>query len=261
MADNSFETAARSLAEVRSQHRALESFPAGSTPASVEDAYRVQDTLVNQLGGKLVGWKIGCTSKMAQESTNTDQPFYGRMFAETTHESPGEISFENVFAPIVEPEIAFRFGKELTPGSGPFSVEDVSDAVGSICPAFEIVDCRYAHGWPITLFPTIADNGVHAAFIMGEELKDWLAVDRPAIAVSAAVNGAFVTDGVGANALDDPMNCLVWLVNSCTSRGHSISAGDLVTTGNIAKKAIPAEPGDTVVASFSGLGEITVSFI
>ena len=65
MADNSFETAARSLAEVRSQHRALESFLAGSTPTSVEDAYRVQDTLVNQLGGKLVGWKIGCTSKMA----------------------------------------------------------------------------------------------------------------------------------------------------------------------------------------------------
>ena len=109
---------------------------------------------------------------MAQESTNTDQPFYGRMFAETTHESPGEISFENVFAPIVEPEIAFRFGKELTPGSGPFSVEDVSDAVDTICPAFEIVDCRYAHRLPITLFPTIADNGVHAAFIMGEELKD-----------------------------------------------------------------------------------------
>ena len=96
---------------------------------------------------------------------------------------------------------------------------------------------------------------------MGEKLKDWLAVDRPAITVSTTVNGTFVTDGVGANPLDDPVNCLVWLVNSCTSRGHSISAGDLVTTGNIANKGIPAAQGDTVVASFSGLGEITVSFI
>jgi len=260
MTDDSVETAARRLAEVRSQHLSLESFPAGSVPRSVEGAYRIQDTLVNQLGGKLVGWKIGCTSKMAQESTNTDQPFYGRMFADTTHESPGVISFEKVFAPIVEPEIAFRFGKDLMPGRGPFGVEDVSGAIDSICPAFEIVDCRYAHGWPITLFPTIADNGVHAEFIMGEELKDWRSVDRPAIAISAEVNGAFVTNGVGANALDDPMHCLVWLVNSCTSRGHSISAGDLVTTGNIANKAITPDLGDTVVAAFSGLGEVKVRF-
>ena len=260
MADNAFEIAALSLVEVRSQHRSLKSFPEGSSPTSVEDAYKIQDTLVNQLGGKSVGWKIGCTSKMAQESTNTDQPFYGRMFADSTHEGSGEISFDNVFAPIVEPEIAFRFGKDMAPGDGSFSAEDVSDAIDSICPAFEIVDCRYAHGWPITLFPTIADNGVHAAFIMGEELQEWRSVDRPAIKVSAQTNGEFVTDGVGANALDDPMNCLVWLVNSCTSRGHSISAGDLVTTGNIANKAILAKSGDTIIASFSGLGSVKVSF-
>jgi 2-keto-4-pentenoate hydratase len=258
--DISFERAADSLAEVRTSHRPLESFPDEATPGSVEDAYGIQDVLVKKLGGRIVGWKIGCTSKMAQESTNTDQPFYGRMFAETTHVSPGEVSFENVFAPIVEPEIAFRFGKDLTPGSGPFSVEDVSDAIDCIFPAFEIVDCRYAHGWPITLFPTIADNGVHAVFIMGEELKDWLSIDRPAIKISAEVNGTFITDGVGTNALEDPMNCLMWLVNSCTSREHSILAGDFVTTGNTANKAILAEPGDTVVASFSGLGDLQVRF-
>jgi len=260
MLEASFERAAHSLAEVRTSHRPLESFPDEAMPGSVEDAYRIQDVLVKKLGGRFVGWKIGCTSKMAQKSTNTDQPFYGRMFAETTHVSPGEVSFGNVFAPIVEPEIAFRFGKNLKSSSGPFSVEDVCDAIASICPAFEVVDCRYAHGWPITLFPTIADNGVHAAFIMGEELKDWLSIDHPAIKISAEVNGTFATDGVGANALEDPMNCLVWLVNSCTSRGHSISAGDLVTTGNIANKAIHVEPGDTVVASFSGLGDLKVRF-
>ena len=95
MADNAFEIAALSLVEVRSQHRSLKSFPEGSSPTSVEDAYKIQDTLVNQIGGKSVGWKIGCTSKMAQESTNTDQPFYGRMFADSTHEGSGEISFDD----------------------------------------------------------------------------------------------------------------------------------------------------------------------
>ena len=261
MLDSSLQRAVKSLLNVRTTHHPLEEFPNDVMPESVEDAYRIQDTLVKKLGGRAIGWKIGCTSKMAQEATNTDQPFYGRMFAETTYASPGEVSFGNVFSPIVEPEIAFRFGKGLVPRSEPFSVEDVIDALESICPAFEVVDCRYAQGWPnLTLLPTIADNGVHAAFILGEELRDWPSIDRPAIKISAEVNGKFVTDGVGSNALDDPMNCLVWLVNSCTSRGHSILAGDFVTTGNIANKAILAVQGDTVFASFSGLGELTASF-
>ena len=260
MLDSSLERAAQSLLNIRISHLPLGSFPKDAAPDSVEDAYSIQDVLVRKIKGTSIGWKIGCTSKMAQESTNTDQPFYGRMFAETTCLSPGEVSFENVFAPIVEPEIAFRFGKDLTPKSGPFSVADVSAAIESICPAFEVVDCRYAKGWPITLLPTIADNGVHAAFILGEELKDWPSIDRPTIQVSLEVNGKFATDGSGSNALDDPMNCLVWLVNSCTSRGHSILAGDFVTTGNTANKAIHAERGDTISASFSGLGELTVTF-
>ena len=260
MLDSSLERVVHSLLNIRTSHLPLEAFPNDAMPGSVEEAYSIQDVLVRNLGGRVIGWKIGCTSKMAQEATNTDQPFYGRMFSETTCVSPGEVSFENVFAPIVEPEIAFRFGKDLTPKSEPFSIADVSDAIESICPAFEVVDCRYAHGWPITLLPTIADNGVHAAFILGKELRDWSSIDRPAIKISAEVNGEFVTDGAGSNALDDPINCLIWLVNSCTSRGHSILAGDLVTTGNTANKAIHAKRNDTIFASFSGLGELTVTF-
>ena len=260
MVDTFLERAAESLLSVRAGGHALASFPSGTMPESIEDAYSIQDILVNKIGSKSIGWKIGCTSKMAQEATNTDQPFYGRMFADTTFASPGRISFSKVFAPIVEPEIAFRFGKDVTPEMGPFSVEDISDAIDSICPALEVVDCRYADGWPIALLPTIADNGVHAAFILGEELGDWPSIDRPSIQVSAEVNGKFETDGVGSNALDDPMNCLVWLANSCTSRGHSILAGDFVTTGNTANKAILPKPGDTVTASFDGLGNLEISF-
>ena len=117
MLDSSLERAAQSLLNIRNSHLPLEAFPNDAFPGSVEDAYSIQDALVRKIEGKSIGWKIGCTSKMAQESTNTVQPFYGRMFAETTCLSPGEVSFENVFAPIVEPEIAFRFGEDLTPKS------------------------------------------------------------------------------------------------------------------------------------------------
>ena len=109
--------------------------------------------------------------------------------------------------------------------------------------------------------PTVADNGVHAAFVVGEEVTDWRAVNRPEIAVTAEVDGNVVTDGVGANALDDPLNALVWLANSCTSRGQSISAGEIVTTGNTVRDPIFAKPGDTVVATFGDIGSVQVSFV
>ena len=91
-------------------------------------------------------------------------------------------------------------------------------------------------------------------------MEDWSSVDRPGIRVSVEVNGDFVTDGVGANALDDPLNALVWLANSCTARGHNISKGDLVTTGNTANKAVYGKLGDSVVVLFGDLGEVEVRF-
>ncbi|MDP6951629.1 MAG: fumarylacetoacetate hydrolase family protein, partial [Alphaproteobacteria bacterium] len=115
-------------------------------------------------------------------------------------------------------------------------------------------------GWPIGIRPTVADNGVHAAFVLGEEISDWHAIDRPGIAVSVAVNGETLTDGSGANALDDPVNALVWLANAATARGQRLAAGAVITTGNTANQAVFATPGDSAVARFSGLGEVRVDF-
>ena len=258
MNDASVRLAVEGLLEVRKWHRASHD---EAVAQSLDQAYEIQSSLVKEIRGNLVGWKIGCTSKMAQEMSSTDEPFYGRMLAATTFDSPATLDFSTLFAPIVELEIAFRFGSELAPRSSPYGKDEVMDSVDAMYPAIEIVDCRYATGWPIGILPTIADNGVHAAFVIGEEVSDWQAVNRPQIPVMAEVDGKFATDGVGANALDDPMNALVWLANSCTSRGQSIGAGEIVTTGNTVRDPIFAKPGNTVVATFGDLGGVQVSFV
>ena len=250
-------TVLNDLLEVRKAHRA---YSGEAIPQSIEQAYELQDSLVEALDGNIIGWKIGCTSKMAQEMSNTDEPFYGRMFGPTTFSTPAEVPYISFFSPIVEPEIAFRFGRDLKSSNDPYTANDVIDAVVSIFPAIEIVDCRYSVGWPIGILPTVSDNGVHAAFIHGEETLDWRAVNRAEVPVTAKVNGSIFTDGVGSNALDDPLNALVWLANSCRKRGHNIQAGDIVTTGNTVTKAIFAQPGDHVVATFGELGEVSVRF-
>ena len=258
MNDGSVGLVVEGLLKDRELHRSYKNDAAGK---SLNQAYQIQAALAEKIGGDLIGWKIGCTSKMAQELTNTDEPFYGRMFASTTFDSPATLESKTLFAPIAEPEIAFRLGKELTPRSSPYGKNDVLDAVDAMYLAIEIVDCRYAKGWPIGILPTVADNGVHAAFVIGEEVADWRTLNRPEIPVVAKIDGNVFTDGTAANVLDDPLNALVWLANSCTSRGQSISAGEIVTTGNTVRDPIFAKPGDTVVATFGDIGSVQVSFV
>ena len=146
---------------------------------------------------------------------------------------------------------------DLAPGL----IGQVLDAVDAMYLAIEIVDCRYAKGWPMGILPTVADNGVHAAFVIGEEVADWRTLNRPEIPVVAKIDGNVFTDGTAANVLDDPLNALVWLANSCTSRGQSIKVREIVTTGNTVRDPIFVKPGNTVVATFGDIGSVEVSFV
>lgn len=260
MNDQAVDAAAASLKRIRDDGEALAAFPDDAEPKDFEEAYRIQDRLVTMLGGETIGWKVGCTSAMAQKMTNTDEPFYGRMFKTTSHQISAAIDQGQVFAPIVEPEIAFRLGRDLKSDDAPFDVDAVLDAVDAIYAAVEIVDCRYAQGWPIPIMPTVADNGVHAAFISGDAITDWRSIDRPGISVRVDVEGALEVEGVGANALADPINGLVWLANRCLARGHHLKAGEIITTGNLATAPVFAKPGQHIAATFEGLGKLEVRF-
>ena len=96
----------------------------------------------------------------------------------------------------------------------------------------------------------IARDALDGYCVIGE-----LALDG---GVSHVVNG--LPAAVGANALDDPVNALVWLANRCTGRGHTLRAGEVITTGNTAGKPVFARPGDDVRATFGELGEVRVIF-
>lgn len=248
------------LMKVRADNQPLDAFPDGAEPSDLNEAYAVQDALVARLDRPRYGWKIGCTSKMAQEMSNTNEPFYGRMFADSSFDSPATVAMTGLFHPIVEPEIAFVIGKDLTADNVPYTQAKLLDAIAAMHPAIEVVDCRYEGGWPIGIVPTVTDNGVHACFVLGPEVSDWQNVDRPSIPLSASVNGETVADGIGSNALNDPLNALVWLANATTRRGHVLKAGDVVTTGNICNAPIFGKPGDTAKADFGDLGSVEITF-
>jgi 2-keto-4-pentenoate hydratase len=250
-----------SLLRARDSGQGVGEFPAGSAPSSIDEAYAIQDGLVETLAREPYGWKVGCTSRLAQAMSNTDEPIFGRMFVDSTFDSPATVPMTDVMAPIVEPEIAFRLSRDLMPDEGPQTAESIVEAVDAMCAAIEVVDCRYARGWPIAIEPTIADNGVHAVFVLGTAAADWRAINRAAVRMHAVVNGEIVTEGIGANALDDPINGLVWLANRFRSRRRTLARGEVVTTGNTANAAIFAKAGDEVIIRFAELGDVELQFV
>lgn len=246
------------LLAARHEHVAIDALP--EMPADVEVAYAVQAKLVSRLGLPAIGWKIGCTSAMAQRISRVNEPFFGRMFAATTTASPTKIKLAKYFNPILEPEIAFRMARDLPAKGAPYDEAAVSEAVAAIFPAIEMVDSRYSKGWKIDIRETISDNGVHAFFVKGEEQTDWPVIDRPSIPLTVTTNGKLTADGIGSNALEDPMNALVWLANGLAQRGLSLSEGDLVTTGNICSEPIRPRAGEVIIAEFGTLGTVEVAF-
>ena len=229
-------------------------------PGDIEAAYAVQGALAARIGKPSNGWKIGCTSAMAQRISRVEEPFFGRMFAHTTAPSPARLSAADFHNPIVEPEIAFRMGH------GPPGVRRAVERSGRGGRRGRHVPRHRTGGQP--LCPGLEDrhprnrrrHGVHAFFVTGEECADWRAVDRAAVPLKVAVNGAATARGIGANALGDPMNALVWLANALARRGLSLAAGSLVTTGNICDDPLRPAAGDVFTADYGPLGGVEIAF-
>ena len=109
--------AARILFNSRLKTFSLEKLPTDCVPQNIKEAYLVQDSLtnlyINQFNTKIIGKKVGCTNKKAQQQINVDQPFYGNIFLHYSSNSNCTLN-SNLFAkPFMEPEFSFKIKKEF----------------------------------------------------------------------------------------------------------------------------------------------------
>jgi 2-keto-4-pentenoate hydratase len=224
---------------------------------TVQDAYAIQQQLVRrqrEAGRAVVGRKVGLTSKAMQDALGVDQPDFGLLFADMLLPDGAQLGTGDFIAPRVEPEIAFRLGRDLR-GPG-IDADDVRAAVDAVYPSLEIIDSRIAD-WKITLVDTIADNASCGAFVLGAAV-DWADIDLAAVECALSVDGTVVETGLGAAVLGHPFNAVAWLANTLAELGEHISAGDVVLPGSCTR-AVPATAGSEVLADFGPLGTVSVS--
>jgi 2-keto-4-pentenoate hydratase len=228
----------------------------GITP---EDSYRIQLALIEMKkadGAKIVGKKIGLTSKAMQKMLNVDQPDYGHILDLMVLQDSAVFLIGELIQPKIEPEIAFILDHELHgPGVTP---TDVLAATRFVVPALEIIDSRI-EGWKIKLCDTIADNASSARIVLGNSPKRVDDIDLKLVGMVLEKNGDIVQTGAGGAVLGHPAVAVAWLANAIGRFGVSLGAGEIVMPGALCA-ATDIGAADLLQASFDGLGTVSVRF-
>jgi len=226
---------------------------------SIEDAYAIQGLVQGQKlrsGRRLIGHKVGLTSKAMQRSSQIDEPDYGHLLDNMALADGAKVPHARFCTPRVEIELAFVLGRSLR-GPG-VSLTDVLRAAEFVVPALEIVDARVQN--PRKIFDTIADNGAAAGIVLGGRPVRPLDVDLRWVGGILSVNGEIEETGLAAGVLGHPAMGVAWLANKLGEHGVTLEAGHLVLAGSFTR-VIFAKKGDTVHGDFGPLGSVAVQFV
>jgi 2-keto-4-pentenoate hydratase len=254
--------AAQAIATARRNRTALKALPAGVAPADEMMGYRVQRAvhdLLLPVTGALVGYKIGCTSKVMQQYLNIPHPCGGGVFARGVHENGARLRASDFVRVGVECEIAVRLARDLPPARAPFTPENVAEAIASYLPAIEIVDDRYEKWETLGAPILVADDFFAAGCVLGAPVTRAAAPDLLAVTGRAMINGEEVGRGTGADVLGHPHHALAWLANHLAAEGKGLHAGQIVLTGSLVK-TVWLKAGDHVGMELDGLGRVEVTF-
>jgi 2-keto-4-pentenoate hydratase len=236
----------------------LVELPADVRPTTPQEAYRWQAQFVEKLG-RTIGYKIACTNAIAQRFLNMPEPFYGRLLAASTFDSPARLAAGGFFMRVIESEFAFQFARDLPPSARPLDRGQIADALAGVLPGIEIVDSRFTSWTTVGAPSLIADNACHGAWVKGALMTAWGDLDLAAQAVELSVNGNVVQRGSGSAVLGHPLNALEWLVERLHAQGIGLQAGDYVTTG-VTTDIYDAQAGDHLIADFGPVGAVELKF-
>jgi 2-keto-4-pentenoate hydratase len=243
-------SAAGMLMEARRTNTPIDDLPEKLRPASLEDAYFIQDRLALAYG-EIGGWKVGAPTA---DATPMFAPMPRAWIASNHAKLGGKHRFRGL-----EAEIAFLMGKDLPPREKAYSRDEAVAAIESCHPAIEVIESGLVDPTKATKLSMIADLQMHGAFVYGAAVANWQRIDFSKEHVTLAVDGVVRVERTGSNTSGDLMRLLPWLANEGTARTSGLKAGQWVTTGSWTGLSL-GTAGSSVDVAFSTAGEVHLRF-
>lgn len=231
----------------------------------MDDAYAVQNAIYRaklEADQKVIGWKIGLTSKAMQYALNIDIPDSGILFDDMLFETGETVPAGRFIQPRIEAEIAFVMKASI--GGGDVSRNDVIAATDYVTPSIEILDTRIQRADPETgqtrsVFDTISDNAANAGIVLGRERHAVDAHDLRWVGAITSRNGEVEETGLGAGVLNDPVESVVWLARRMAQYGQSIEPGQVILSGSFIRP-VECPSGTDIHADFGAFGSVDIRF-
>lgn len=251
--------------EAEKSRKPMRAFSLQYPDMSIEDGYAVQDAwikLKQAEGRKIIGRKVGLTSRAMQEAMKINEPDFGTLLDDMLFENGATIPASDFIDPRIEVEITFvlkddLFGDDLTVG-------DVLAATDYVVPSLELIAARSHRvdpetGYTRKVYDTISDNAANAGIIVGDKKVKPNDVDLRWAGAILYRNGIVEETGLGAGILDHPARGIIWLAKRFAPHGIKLDAGQYIMSGSFTRPII-AKAGDHFKADFGHMGTVELSF-
>ncbi len=256
MNPDSIQAAALALRQSRASRKTIAPVSGTHGITGLEAAYAVSELNTQARlaeGRRIVGLKVGLTSKAVQLQLGVDQPDFGVLFDDMEFLNGQDAPVSRLMQPKVEAEVAFVVGRDLqgqTPSWGEFL-----GSLSHVLPALEIVDSAITD-WKISLVDTVADNASCGLYVLGDQPVAVGGVSLGNIGMQMRQNGQTVSVGTGAACLGHPLRAAYWLARTMAARGQGLLAGQVILSGALGPM-VPVAVGDLIQADLGALGSVS----
>jgi 2-keto-4-pentenoate hydratase len=232
-------------------------------PRTLAEGYQVQELIVRRLleerGGKPIGYKIACTSELAQRALGVDGPFFGVLLSSSSYTSGAKLPGADFTVRCAEAEFGFEMAADV-PAGATYTAESIKPFIAAAIPSIEIVDHRYHNRQVVGAPSLLADNAIHGVWVEGEPYAKWYELDFAKHPTALIVNRDRRFTGSGAAVLGNPLSVVAWLANELPKFGRKLQKGDKITTG-LTTDVYLAKPGDHLAADFGAMGRVEMGFV
>jgi 2-oxo-hept-3-ene-1,7-dioate hydratase len=246
-------------------HEQIRALTLSHPEMDMDDAYAIQSGWVERKlaeGRRVIGYKIGLTSRAMQMAMNIDTPDYGVLLDDMLFPNGARIRVGDFTDPRLEVEFAFvlknpLFGEAVT-------LEQVLAATDYVVPALELIAARSYRtdpetGYTRTVFDTIADNAANAGIIVGDHRVSPEEIDLRWSGAILYLNGEVEETGLAAGVMDHPAHGIRWVCKRFARHGIGLEPGQVILSGSFTRPVL-VRAGDRIRADYGALGEITLDF-
>ncbi len=215
---------------------------------------KVNKFLVQQTGGKVIGYKAGLTNPAVQKRFNASAPVWGVLYAPMLLGDGAVLDARFGARPLFEADMLVRVADAgINKATSP---EQVLRHIDQVIPFIELPDLvvqapSKLNGAGIAAINVGARLGVVGAPLPVQRTQAFSDALRDMVVVVLG-DGKELDRGKGADVLEHPLNAVVWLVQDLSRHGIALKKGDLISLGSFSK-LMPPKPGLGVEVVYQGL--------